>query len=63
MLCRRVDCIQDQRRGPGIDELMLRPRRNDDEVASFDVLVLACNGGLADARGEGQDLVDGMFLE
>ena len=45
-----------------IDELMLSTSRHNHEVSSFDVLVFTSNSGLADSRGEGQGLVDGMNL-
>ena len=32
------------------------------EVASFDILVFASNGGFAYSRGKGQGLVDGVNL-
>ena len=46
-----------------VDELMLRPSRHNHEVSSFDILVFTGNGGFADARGEGQGLVDSVDLE
>ncbi len=45
-----------------IDELMLSTSRHYHEVPSFDILVFTSNGGFADSRGEGQDLVDGVSL-
>ena len=51
-----------QRCRTGIDELMLGTSRHNHEVSSFDVLVFTSNSGLADSRGEGQGLVDGMNL-
>ena len=54
--------VQDQRVRPGIDELVLRARGHDDEVAGFHVLVFAGDGGAPAPGGEGQDLVDCVFL-
>ena len=51
-----------QRCRTGIDELMLSTSWHNHEVSSFDVLVFTSNSGLADSRGEGQGLVDGMNL-
>ena len=45
-----------------IDELMLSTSRHNHEVSSFDILVFTSNSGLADSRGEGQGLVNGMNL-
>ena len=45
-----------------IDELMLSTSRHYHKVSSFDILVFTTNGGFAYARGEGQDLVNGMSL-
>ena len=44
-------------------ELMLRTSRHNHEISSFDILVFTGNGGFADARSEGQGLVDGVNLE
>ena len=45
-----------------IDELMLSTSRHNHEVSSFDILVFTSNSSLADSRGEGQGLVNGMNL-
>jgi len=62
VLCGAVHRVQDQRSWASVDKLMLGPSRNDDEIASLHVLVLAGDGGAAGAGGEGENLVDGMFL-
>ena len=46
-----------------VDELMLSASRHDHKVSSFDILIFTGNSGFADARGEGQGLVDGVNLE
>lgn len=46
-----------------VDELMLCTSRHNHEVSSFDILVFTGNGGFADARCEGQGLVDSVNLE
>ena len=46
-----------------IDELMLCASRHDHQVSSFNILVFAGDGGFANARGEGQGLVDGVDLK
>ena len=63
VLRRAVYSVQDQWIRTCVDKLMLRPRRNNDKVSCFYILVLACDGGLACAGCEGQDLIDGVFLQ
>jgi hypothetical protein len=42
---------------------MLRASWHDDEIACLDILVFASNSRFAFSGGEGQDLVNGMFLQ
>ena len=42
---------------------MLCPSRYDHQVSGLDVLIFAINGCLADARSEGQSLIDSMDLQ
>jgi hypothetical protein len=62
MLSRAVYGVQNERRRPGVNKLMLCTSRHDDEITCLDVLVFAGNGCFAFPRCEGKDLVDGMFL-
>jgi len=62
VLRRRIDGVQDQGRGPCVDELVLRACRHNNEIAGFHILILAVDGRLALAGRESQDLVDGVFL-
>jgi hypothetical protein len=59
---RRIDSVQDQWIGTSVDELVLRPCRDYDQVACLDILVLSCNRRLSSARGKGQNLINGVFL-
>lgn len=63
MLGRAVYSVQNEWRWPSVDKLMLCASWNDDEVASLDVLIFAGNGRFAFSRGEGEDLVNGVFLQ
>jgi len=63
VLGRGVDGIQNQRRGAGVDELVLGAGRDDNQISSPDVLVYPVDRRLALSRREGQDLVDGVFLQ
>jgi hypothetical protein len=53
MLGRAVHSIQNERRGPGVDELMLRASWYDDQIPRLDVLVLASYSCFALPRCEG----------
>jgi len=57
-----IHSIQDQRSWARVDELVLSAGGHDDEVACFDVLVFARNRCFTRAGGEGEDLIDGVFL-
>lgn len=63
VLRRTIHGVQYQGCRASVDELMLCACWYDDEVACFDVLILARDSGAAGAGCEGQDLVDGVFLE
>lgn len=62
MFGRTVDSVEDERRRPSIDELMLRAGWYNDQVTGLDVLVLAGNRCFTLSGCEGKDLVDGMLL-
>ena len=62
MLSRRIDSVQNQWCWTSVDELMLSPCRDNDQVSSLDILVLACDCCLASTGGEGQSLVNRVFL-
>lgn len=62
VLRRAVHSVQNEGCRPSVDELMLRACRHDDEIAAFDVLVFAGDGGFTLAGSEGKDLVDCVFL-
>lgn len=63
MLSWRVHRIQNEWCRACVDELMLSPSGNNDQVSSFDFLVDSGNGGFAFAGGEGQYLVNSVLLE
>lgn len=62
MLRRGIHRVQDQWGRPGIDELMLRTGRHDDEISGLDVLVLPIDGGATGAGREREDLINCVFL-
>lgn len=62
MLGRRIDSVQNQRCWTSVDELMLGSCRNNDQISSLNILVFACDRCLASAGGEGQSLVNCVFL-
>jgi len=62
VLGRAVYCVQDQRVGARVDELMLRAGWHNYQIARLDVLIFPCNRCFADAGSEGEDLVDGVYL-
>src|SRR3954453_13084884 len=53
-----VDGVEDQRVLAGVDEVVLRARGDDDEVALGDLPGVARDAGLAGAADEREDLVD-----
>jgi hypothetical protein len=62
VLCRRIDGIQDKWCWASIDELMLGPCGNNNQISGFDILVFTGNGGASSSGCECQNLVDGVFL-
>jgi hypothetical protein len=62
VLARRIHSNQFQRLIPLGNELMLRPSGNNNDIASLDFLILACDSSQAAARCEHQNLVDGVHL-
>ncbi len=57
VLRRAVHGVEDQRIGPGVDEVVLRSGGNDDEVALLHLLGLAGDPRIPGTADEGQDLV------
>src|SRR3954464_10847361 len=57
VLRRAVDGVEDQRGLAGVLEVVLRARRDDDQVALRDLLRRAGDDGLTRAAHEGEDLV------
>jgi hypothetical protein len=49
VLRRTVDSIQDQRGRACVDKLMLSSGWDNDQIAGFHILILACDGGFAGA--------------
>src|SRR4051812_23071108 len=62
VLRRAVDGVEHQRVDPGVHEVVLLPRRDHDQVALLDVLLLPADLRLGGAADEGQDLVDLVHL-
>ena len=62
VLSRAVDSVEYEWGGPSVDKLMLGAGGDDDQIACLDVLILACDGCLTLAGGEGEDLVYSMDL-
>jgi hypothetical protein len=58
----RIHSVQDQGRRSRVDKLVLRACWNNYQVTGLDVLINSSDRGAASAGGEGQDLVDSMFL-
>jgi hypothetical protein len=62
VLCRRINGIQDKWCWASIDELMLGPCGNNNQISGFDILVFTGNSGASSSGCECQNLVDGVFL-
>jgi hypothetical protein len=62
VFCGRIDGIENERRRSSIDELVLRARWDDDEIAALDILIRAGDCCTAGTGSEGEDLVDRMDL-
>jgi len=62
VLCWAIHGVEEQRDGTGIEEVMVRPRRNNDEIAGFYVLFFAADDGFAGAGSKIQDLVNCVYL-
>jgi hypothetical protein len=62
MFSRRINCNELQRLVSNVDELVLRPSRNYNNIRSIYFLVFSSNSSLALARSEEQDLIDCVNL-
>jgi hypothetical protein len=62
MLSGRINGDDLQRDAADIEELMLRPSRNNHNIASLDILLLSTDDRTGIAMREEQDLVNGVFL-
>ena len=62
MFSRRINCNELQRLVSNVDELVLRPSRDYNNIRSIYFLVFSSNSSLALAGGKEQDLIDCMNL-